>query len=755
MPSNYRFTNNGVSYDMQDLYVQKSFFTPPTIGLFVAGYNLDGELGDGTTISKSSPVQVGALTTWAQLAACEKNTFGIKSDGTLWGWGANQYWSLGIGDNLSRSSPTQIGLLTSWSQVSTGNHNTSAIKTDGTLWSWGDNYNGNLGYIVPFNTQTSSPQQVGTMTNWASVSCSYQTTAAVKADGTLFTWGNNASGQLGYSVPAINNVSSIVQVGALTTWSIVDPTTTAQFTGPGSLAIYAIKQDGSLWASGANTYGQFGLPVGNFSSPVQVGTLNVWKQVTASIRSALMIKTDGTLWACGYNRGTLGVGDLIDRSSPVQVGALTNWSMVSICVNAVLATKTDGTLWAWGDNYGGYLGLSDRTTRSSPTQVGTLTTWAKVACGYSHTIAVKTDGTLWSWGRNNYGQLGLGDITDRSSPVQVGTLTTWARPTCASQSTFIIKTDGTAWACGYNAGRILGTNNTVDTATSSVVQIGSLTTWKYISSGAQHSLALKTDGTLWGWGSGYWNNIDPTTNVNGYASPILISSLTTWSQIVACAYSSSGNQVSGAIGTRYSWGKNSVGQLGTVTTLSLGLSNTSSPVQVGALTTWTQVSSARRSTLAIQTNGTLWSWGDNYTGSLGLGLPSSAVISSPQQVGTLTTWKQVSANENLVAAIKTDGTLWTWGANAVGQTGLNNIIPSSSPVQVGALTNWKQVSTSNTSFVALKTDGTMWTCGDNSSGQLGIGSIVSRSSPVQVGALTTWTAAAAGLQVMVAIQNNG
>ena len=338
------------------------------------------------------------------------------------------------------------------------------------------------------------------------------------------------------------------------------------------------------------------------------------------------------LWSWGQD----GYGQLaqntvsVSRSSPTQVGAGTNWLQASSNYNN-LAVKTDGTLWFWGQNGFGQSGTNDVVNRSSPTQVGALTNWLKVLATYNTSFAVKTDGTLWSWGRNHVGQLGQNDQVYRSSPVQVGAGTTWSRGFGGYSSIFFLKTDGTLWGWGMNSGGPLATGDV--NLKSSPIQIGSGNTWLAGSSGYQSLLAVRSDGTLW------------------------------------------------------AAGKNDYG--------TLGLNNSTQKLtltQVGSGTTWLAVAGVYQ-TIALKTDGTLWSWGYNVPGLLGQNT-GTGNTSSPVQVGAGTTWSQVSAGYDMSAAIKTDGTLWTWGADTYGQLGQNDVAARSIPTQVGTNTNWTQVSAS-------------------------------------------------------------
>jgi alpha-tubulin suppressor-like RCC1 family protein len=170
------------------------------------------------------------------------------------------------------------------------------------------------------------------------------------------------------------------------------------------------------------------------------------------------------------------------------------------------------------------------------------------------------------------------------------------------------------------------------------------------------------------------------------------------------------------------------------------------------LTNWSYIAGGNKFFIAKKTDGTLWAWGNNSSGELGINSASGA-ISSPVQIGTLTTWATVSAGSDFGIAIKTDGTAWSWGGNFFGQLGLNvsNTLTYSSPKQIGALTNWSTISGGYRSPSAIKTNKTLWSWGENSSGQLGIGSVYNYSSPKQVGSLTNWYSVSVGVESTYAI----
>ena len=359
---------------------------------------------------------------------------------TLWTWGWQGYGQLGDNTATQRNTPvTTLSGGTNWKQVAGGGRCSAAIKTDGTLWVWGQNEWGELGN----NRTTSTSTPVTTFaggTNWKQVSCGYSCMAAIKIDGTLWTWGRN----------------NFAQLGDNTTTNRTTPVTT--------------------FAGGTN-----------------------WKQVSCSNNNTHMaaINNDGTLWTWGRNNnGTLGDNTIISRSTPVTTFAGgTNWKQVSCGSDHTAATKTDGTLWTWGSNYGT---LGDNTSPRKITPVTTFaggTNWKQVSGGNNTTAAIKTDGTLWTWGSSGgSGILGNNDTSFKNTPITTfAGGTNWKQVSGGNSTMSAIKTDGTLWVWGYGNQGGVG-DNTATTRLTPVTTFAGGTNWKQTDSGAGHTIAV-TSGT--------------------------------------------------------------------------------------------------------------------------------------------------------------------------------------------------------------------------------------------------------------------
>ena len=344
-----------------------------------------------------------------------------------------------------------------------------------------------------------------------------------------------------------------------------------------------------------------------------------------------------------------------------------DWVSVAAGTNHVLAIKADGSLWSWGNNGSRQLGIGNVPDTNRPVRVGVSNDWVKISAGAAHSMALKTDGTLWAWGNNGFGRLGLGTASGLyNSPQQVGTETNWVKIDAGNLSSMALKSDGTLWGWGSNGG-ILGDGTNAQR--NAPVQIGTDTDWAEVSLGVSHTLALKTNGTLWGWGAG------------------------------------------------------GVGQLG-------GATPGNTPQQIGVQSDWATVNAGNENSMAIKTTGTLWGWGWNTNGELGLG--NSFQTNIPTQVGITNNWQQISYNNIHTHGLKQDGTLWSWGENQNGSFGTGGTGSSNIPVQVGTATNWTKVSAGLRFGAGIKSDKTLWTWGINDMGQLGNGTLVDSFSPGKV-----------------------
>jgi len=411
--------------------------------------------------TKSGDVIVTASIAGARISAGFAHTMELKADGSLWAWGNNEYGQLGLGDEFKddySSTPLRVGTENNWASVVVGKWHTIALKTDGTLWAWGYADDGQLGlgeeyeYLVDDYDYkyVNTPVQVGVDVDWAAVSTGQAHTAAIKKDGSLWTWGDNEYCQLGFggnclllSGDIIENRSEPGRVGTGNDWEAISA---------GDSHNVARKTNGSLWAWGWNPYGQLGVGSNDYQipTPEQIftagGNNNDWAEVSASYGHTMALKKDGSLWAWGLAEwGQLGLGDgynyLVTNdaqqykyvNAPVRIGEGDDWTAAEAGGTHTMALKNDGSLWVWGWADYGQLGLGEDyeylVTNDEyqykyvdiPVQVGEGKDWMVISANISdHNVAMKKDGSLWAWGDNWTGQLGFdNDFNYSYIPVQI------------------------------------------------------------------------------------------------------------------------------------------------------------------------------------------------------------------------------------------------------------------------------------------------------------------------------------------------
>ncbi|NCU42452.1 MAG: hypothetical protein EOM19_07100, partial [Candidatus Moranbacteria bacterium] len=505
------------------------------------GSNFQGKLGDGTSFSKLTPVQVkgvgnaGYLQGVSQISAGDSHACATKTDGTAYCWGDNAYGRLGDNTTTQRLTPVQVlgvggmGFLGSVTAIATSDRSSCALLENTSLWCWGSNYYGELGAD---SAQSSFPVQVQDATGMFSdpisqatqINTQTNTSCFRKTNGTVWCWGENTYGQIGDNTmghkPGAVQVKGVDGVGYLTDIAQV---------ANGENHTCALKNnDGTVYCWGYNNYGQLGdNTTTNRSTPVQVlgvggsGVLEGISQVSAGNSHTCATKTDGTAYCWGYNQyGRLGDNTTTNRSTPVQVlgvggvGFFEGISQVSAGNYHTCALKTDGTVFCWGRN--DYEQLASDTSSNSLTPLqamtyippsGYLTGIQQISGGlvFGNYCALKNDGTVFCWGRNLYGQLGDNTTTQRLAPVQVkgvgnvGNLSGVSQISSGSTHTCATKNDGTAYCWGRNSSGQLGDTTTEQRNTP--VEVIVSTNISRIIQGRDFTCTLKTDATLECWGS--------------------------------------------------------------------------------------------------------------------------------------------------------------------------------------------------------------------------------------------------------------
>ncbi len=662
-----------------------------------------------------TPVQVGQDKDWVRVAGGWHHALAIKADGSLWAAGYNSHGELGLGDDkiisTTFTSPVRVGADTDWADVKAGEYFAVALKTDGTLWAWGDNHDGQLGTGDKKNRN--SPTQIGADNDWKSINLAPGSghILAVKDDGTL--WGCGRAGVLGH-----NQSSTLIQINPDTDWALV-------VAGRNHSA--GIKKNGTLWLWGMSLDmgfgdGQYGLGCAPYV-PTQLGTDSDWAQAAVGEGYTMALKTDGTLWGWGGNSwGQLGFGDQDIYKKPTQLGIDKDWKAVFIGNRHTIGLKTDGTLWAWGFNRSSQLGIGEICYIKYPTSVGQDRYWAdiSISAGGYHAIGLRNDGVMLGCGFNLSGQAGASrSPINLTSFTEIGFGRDWKIISAGWFHNSVIKKDGTLWSFGSNHTDYKGPGETPH-------QIGDAADWSAIASGGHYDIALNTGGALFGWGHNEKGQLGLGDTKDRRTRPERIGPDSDWKTV------SVGHSHTLAIktnGTLWAWGDNRFGQL--------GLSDTEVrlvPTRVGTDTDWAFVSAGWNHILAIKTDGTLWGWGAGLGGRSAQDSPFDDIgnRTRPGRIGKDKNWAFASAGWNHNMAIKSDGTLWAWGDNRFGQLGLGDIARADRPTQVNNETYWSKVECGISSTLALKTDCTLWAWGNKDEGQLGLNETTHVKIPIKI-----------------------
>gem|GEM_PF-2254638 len=739
------------------------------------GRNTNGQLGDGTFTDRHFPVQVkgpggtGYLTGVVAIAAGSHHSLALRSDGTVWAWGGNWAGQLGDGTTTGRSIPVQVkgpggtGYLTGVVAVAAGDVFSLALRSDGTVWAWGGNAYGQLGdgttsrRLTP--VQVKDPSGTGYLSGVTAIAAGPggAHALALGPGGIVWAWGRNDYRQLGDGTTQNRSVPG----------QVYDSSGTGYLSGIQHLAAgarhsLALAADGTVWAWGSNGGGRLGQGAyGSYSYPVRVkgpgGVLSGVTAVSAGSDFSLALRSDGWVWAWGSNYfSQIGNGAAWDVLSPQPVAGMGGVVAISGGGGHALAVKESGAVWAWGLNNYGQLGDGTQTQRSVPGQVrgpggsGYLAGVSAVAGGLAFSLALRSDGTVWAWGHNDYGQLGDGTRANRNIPVQVPGLTDVTAVAAGADHSLALRSDGTVWAWGRNTSGQLGDGTT--TGRSTPVQVkgpggsGYLDGIIAVASRGYHSLALRSDSTVWAWGSNGCGQLGDGTTQNRTV-PVQVygpGGQGYLTDIVAIAAGLDHSLALRSDGTVWAWGCNSGGRLGDGST-----ENRTVPVQVygpggqGYLTDIVALAAGSSHSLALRSDGTVWAWGYNGNGQLGDGTTinrsTPVQVKGPGGAGYLTGVVAVAAGWYHSLAVSSDGTAWAWGENTYGTLGDGTGANRATPVQVagpdgaGYLAGVAALAGGRFHTLALGNDGGVWSWGFNGFGQRGDGAPMQTATPVQTG----------------------
>jgi Alpha-tubulin suppressor and related RCC1 domain-containing proteins len=399
-------------------------------------------------------------------------------------------------------------------------------------------------------------------------------------------------------------------------------------------------------------------------------------QLAAGGNFGLAVDAEGNVWAWGDNsEGQLGQGstDNSPVATPVQVKGLTDVIAVSAGGAHALALKTDGTVWAWGNNEADQLGIDETSPITTPRQVEGLQSIVAISAGLESSLALTSDGYVWAWGANEYKQVNyLSDAIKIVKPQIIDNLSGVVKIAAGSAWCLALKNDGTVWTWGGQKVP-MGTDSQIGEISNitNLTQVKGISDVVSVSAGYSHSLALKGDGTVWGWGSNELQQLG-NRDQQWYDSPVQISSLKNVTTVSAGAYLTMALTNDGTVWTL---GGNIYGQLGNDNSVD-SLPFTSNPVKAINITQATSISAGYGFALG-RAHGSVWGWGINTKGQLGTGIVNiqgqdgynGTLAPTSGQLNLYSTaapyLNRVSGNQAVNTAVEIAKEGWPTGSSAV------------------------------------------------------------------------------------------
>ena len=669
--------------------------------------------GGGTGGGGSAAIPLSGAAGLANSVAAGEFVSLAVLNGKVFVWGWNIFGLLGLPSTEPDAAvPIEMPGLSDVVAVSTGQRTCLALKSDGTVWAWGNNETGLLGNGSASSTVSiATPVQIAGLSGIVWISTLFEHAVAVKEDGSVWTWGRNTYGQLG------------------------DGTTTPRYTptqvpgvadvvsaDAGSRHTLVLKADGTVLGWGARDGGGGGaglnaLGDGNLSanalSPVQPTGLPPVAQIEAGGQASLAVAADGSVWEWGRNPQT---GNTL---TPRMRTDLADVVMARLNGDSALAVDANGIVFSWGNNAVGQGGKGAYVTSGIATQTVLPANVAVVGLANASTVShvLTSEGTLYSFGSNGSGRLGIGTTSTKYFPIMLHSVAQIQSVGFGSGPQGAQGAAVGAGGVGYEWG-LLKTNLRVDEPRNSI----DLTGANRVIVSAGLCMFSRPDGSLRAYGQsgdgqgGFGSKgVSNNPTVIALGGSVLDFALTTG---MAVGYTAVRHGMAvRADGALLTWGNNTYGQLGDGTTTERLL-----PTVSTSLTDVTQVSAGVGHSLVLKGDGTVWAFGRNHKGQLGNGTITDSL--APIQVPGLTGVVHVSASGSSSFVVKSDGTVWAWGFDFWPRLGIPGGVESSSvlsPTQISSLPACTRVHAGDQDCIALAQDGTVWAWGQGTNSRTGRG----------------------------------
>lgn len=642
---------------------------------------------------------LAANCSWAAVstvAAGGEHSCAVEGDGTVWCWGANQWGQLGAPVGAPKPTPTLVASAFGGhdvTSVAAGHDHTCALTAAGEVWCWGRNEASQLGSVTPGNAPSAMPLKVaGLGSPVVAISAGGQHTCAVRGTGVVMCWGSNYLGQLGRSTLSPPQVAPGLVIGVTQAFAV----------SAGDSHTCAVRVGGQVMCWGENFDGQLGRGAFSDAQPTAalVTGLDDAADIAAGGTFSCALRIDGSLACWGANAaGQLGTGSTgASQPSPQPVADLDGSVKLQAGNRHACALRETGAIACWGAGDFGQIG-NGGWTWSIPSPATIDIDAVHLATGFGHTCARKANTTVACWGDNGKGQLGTGLLpADQTAPQATG-LTGVADLTAGAFHSCALEQNGSVACWGKNQYGELGLGVSGG-ARLTPQPLAGLADVLAVAAGYSHTCAIRDGGAVACWGYNYYHQLGTDSGGASLPAPTDIANFGD-----AVSLSGGGRHTCAAKldGTVWCWGDNLYSQLGTDTSWE----PSATPLQVAGLAGVLSVGAGNYHTCALKQNGTVWCWGRNGDGQLGMGSVSGPVL-APQQVGGLpgyVTALMAGANHTCAHVVASgQAQLWCWGAGGLGQLGNGiNFEPQAVPLQAG-------------SQLALVAAGSYGTCGKNAQG---------------------------------------